>query len=199
MNAIIPEKKGQIGSSIYFNEDNGLVAYADIANNINPTAEELYKIVVTSAETFMTLTDISPTIGILSYVTGSPAGYQLMKDPEMQKVVDVMEMYERGNHPWKLFLTQVDAAYNPEVAKHKGLAVKEPMNLLIAPNLWVGNTNYKQVDRNSSSALIVTQGYEYPAYVLSRSDTPRHIANTIAACSVQSSDREIDGFFVGLE
>ena len=211
VNHIIGEEEGKIRSATFFRETPknynifDLVAISDMVANPNPTAEELYRIIVTSAETFEALTDKKPKIALLSYVTGFPKEAQFVKDPELKKINDTIELYKERKHPWLLYQTQADAALIPSIAQKKGAPFKEPADLLIGSNLTMSNNVYKLFERliYGGDSMIVTQGLQYPAMDLSRGDSVSNIVNTINACSVQAQKieqkkgyRSIDTYFL---
>jgi phosphate acetyltransferase len=198
--AIIGVAAGKIGSAIFFREPPGkypvfdLIACADMVVNPDPDEEELCRIIVTSAETFAALTGENPTIALLSYISGSPQLAQ-EKDQNIQKIMRALELYHRGKHPWPIFQAQADAALFPAVAKNKGIPFEKPANLLIGSNLLVSNIVYKLLDGLiiGGDSMIFTQGFNYPAMDLSRSDSAANIANVAAACSVQIQKLETQG------
>ena len=92
INAIIGEEVGKIRSAIFFREPPeeypvfNLIACADMVVNPDPDEEELYRIIVTSAETFEALTGKEPTIALLSYITGLPSSPQA-QDQNIKKII----------------------------------------------------------------------------------------------------------------
>ena len=210
-NAIIGEEKKKIKSAIFFRESPkeypffDLIACADMVSIPNPNEEELYRIIVTSAETFVALTGKEPTIALLSYITGLPRSSQA-DDPNIKKIIGTLELYNQGNHSWPICQAQVDAALFPSIAKKKGVMSGDyPADLLIGSNLLVSNVVYKLLERLiiGGNSMIITQGLNYPVMDLSRGDSTTNIANVIAACSVltqmleaQGRYRSIDEYFL---
>lgn len=207
----IGEQEGQIVSSTFFREPPEgyplfkLLAVADMVVGQSPSAEDLVKIIVTSATTFETLAGYEPKIALLSYVTGKPQAVQMAGDPELKKVEDVLELYAKGGHKWTIFPAQLDAALCPDVAKKKGAPFTQPADILIGPNLMQANPMYKALDRLilGGSSMIVTAGFKQPFMDLSRGDTAASIANVMAACSVAAQKleqkrgpRKIDKYFL---
>lgn len=211
VNALIGEENGKIGSAIFFREPPkeypvfDLIACADMVANPNPNEVELCKIIITSAETFVALSGRNPTIALLSYISGTPQLAQV-EDPNIQKIIKALELYYQGNHTWTIHQAQVDAALFPIVAKNKGIPLENhPADLLIGSNLLVSNIVYKLLESLivGGNSMIVTQGLNYPAMDLSRSDSAANIANVTAACSVliqkyeeKGRFRTIDGYFL---
>lgn len=213
-NAIIGEEKKKIRSAIFFRESPkeypifDLIACADMVSIPNPNEEELYRIIVTSAETFVSLTGKEPTIALLSYITGSPR-YTQADDPNIKKIIKTLELCDRGNHPWSIYQSQVDAALTPTIANDKGIIkfIDHPADLLIGSNLLVSNIVSKLLEHLviGGNSMIITQGYNYPVMDLSRGDSAANIANVTAACSVltqisekQGKYRLIDEYFLNI-
>ena len=201
VNAIIGEEEERIRSSLFLREpENGypvfdLVGCADIVANPNPSEEELYRIIVTSAETYESLVGRKPSVAVLSYLTGKPQTVQA-DYPEVKTIMGALNRYKRGGHPWIVYQAQADAALIPAISKKKKAPFTEkPADLLIGTNLHVANIVYKLLDRLviGGNSMIVTQGLKLPAMDLSRGDPPESIANVIAACSVQAQIFERQG------
>jgi len=192
---VVGEQEGQIISSIFFRQPPDgyplfdLIAIADMVANQNPNAEELYKIIVTSATTFEDLTGIAPQIAILSYITGKPQAVQITRDPELAKIEAALELYARGGHKWPICQAQMDAALDTGVAKRKGAPFTDrPADLLIGPSLMLANPMYKALERLilGGQSMFITQGFRRPIMDLSRGDSAANIANVVAACSVRA-------------
>lgn len=213
VNAIIGEEQDRIRSSLFLRESPddypvfNLIGCSDIVANPNPTGEELYRIIVTSAETYESLTGKRPKIAVLSYLTGRPQTVQA-NYPEVRTITEALKHYESGGHPWIVHQSQADAALIPDIARKKKAPFGDgPADLLIGTNLHVANIVYKLLERLviGGNSMIVTQGLNLPAMDLSRGDSARNIANVIAACSVQAQIFEkqgryesIDGMFLEL-
>ncbi len=108
VNAIIGEQESKIKSAIFFREPQqeykcfNLAACADVVVNQNPDPEQLYKIIVTSAETFEILTGKEPRIALMSYITGEPQRAQLSRDLELKKILDALTLYKESGHKWPI-------------------------------------------------------------------------------------------------
>jgi len=203
-NAIIGEQPGRISSAIFFREPPedypvfDLLACADMVVHENPNAEELCRIIVTSAETFENLTGREPRVAILSYVTGEPTAIQLKADPDMQKIVEALKLYRNGGHRWTVHISQGDAALRPAAAKIKGAPFTDrPADLLIGSGLGLANPVYKLLQELivGGQSMFVTQGLNFPVMDLSRSDTAANIANVITACCVCAQALEARGSY----
>ena len=94
---------------------NGALFYADCGLNINPSAEQLAEIAVTTARTFKTLTGAEPKVGMISCSTKGSA-----HDPIIDKVIEATKL-AKEMAPDLLIdgEMQFDAAVIPEIAAKK--------------------------------------------------------------------------------
>lgn len=202
---IIDEEEGKIGSAIFYKEPPpgypvfDFIACADMVVNADPDAEQLYRIIITSADSFETLTGKQPSIALLSYVTGGAQSVQT--DPELKKIKKALELYKNNNHKWPIWQSQADAALKPDIAKKKSAPFKRPVDLLIGSNLGVSNTSYKLLEAlvPGGGSMFVTQGLRFPAMDLSRGDSAENIANVLAACSVKAQMLESQGGYTAID
>ena len=207
-NAIIGEQPGRISSVIFFREPPEtypvfkLLACADMVVHESPTAEEICRIIVTSAETFESFTGVEPRIALLSYVTGEPTSIQLNADPEMRKTMEALSMYREAGHRWTVHLSQGDAALRPDAARIKKAPFADrPADLLIGSNLGLSNPVYKLLQDLivGGNSMFVTQGLNFPVMDLSRSDTASNIENVINACCVSAQAFEAKGSYAEID
>jgi len=164
---------------------NQVLVYGDCALSVNPTAEELADIAVTSAETARSFR-IEPVVAMLSYSTGKSG-----KGQDVDKVREATRL-ARKRKPELLIEgpIQYDAATSKEVAqvKLKNSKVAGKATVYIFPDLDAGNTAYKAVQRSANIPAIgpVLQGLRKPANDLSRGATARDILYTIAITAIQA-------------
>ena len=175
-----------LASSIFFMcMPNQVLVYGDCALSVNPTAEELADIAVTSAETARSFR-IEPVVAMLSYSTGKSG-----KGQDVDKVREATRL-ARKRKPELLIEgpIQYDAATSKEVAqvKLKNSKVAGKATVYIFPDLDAGNTAYKAVQRSANIPAIgpVLQGLRKPANDLSRGATARDILYTIAITAIQA-------------
>lgn len=184
---VLKSKDRPLVSSVFFMclPDKVLV-YGDCAVNVEPSAEELALIAVTSAETAAAF-GVTPRVAMLSYSTGvSGAG------PQVEKVKKAVETAKSMRSD--LFLEgpiQYDAAVDPEIAKQKIKTHSEvagQANVCIFPDLNTGNNTYKAVQQSTGAIAMgpVMQGLTKPVNDLSRGCTVADIINTVACTSVQA-------------
>ncbi|MBO4646619.1 MAG: phosphate acetyltransferase, partial [Lentisphaeria bacterium] len=131
---------------------NGALFYADCGLNINPSAEQLAEIAVTTARTFKTLTGAEPKVGMISCSTKGSA-----HDPIIDKVIEATKL-AKEMAPDLLIdgEMQFDAAVIPEIAAKKapGSPVAGHCNVLVFPDLNCGNSIYKATERLAGATAI---------------------------------------------
>jgi phosphate acetyltransferase len=164
---------------------NGLMAFADCAVVIDPSAVDMAEIAIASASTTRSLINTEPAVALLSFSTKGSG-----KHPQVNKVVEAWRIVrERApdlNVDGEL---QADAAVAPIVARSKapGSTVAGRANTLIFPNLASANIGYKLVERLAGAAAIgpFLQGLAKPANDLSRGCSADDIYNVAVVTSLQ--------------
>ena len=178
---------------------NGVVVMGDVAVTPNPTADQLAQIAYTTAQTARTVAGINnPEVAMLSFSTKGSA--KDAKDKEtgksvyiIDKVVEATRIAQKRYPDLKVDgELQADAALDPTVAqkKAKGSKVAGKANVLVVPNLEVGNIGYKLVQRLGGATAIgpILQGIARPVNDLSRGCSVDDIYYMVAitACQAQS-------------
>ncbi len=168
--------------------DNGLFLFADCGLNVNPTADELSEIAISTAKTWMNLFGTEPRVAMLSYSTlGSAPDVegQNLKVREATNLVreKVPNLAIEGE-------IQLDAAIVPSVASKKApeSKVAGKANILVFPDLNSGNIGYKLVQRFAKAEAYgpVTQGIAKPVNDLSRGCSSDDIVGVVAITAVQA-------------
>lgn len=165
---------------------NDTLIFADCAVVPEPTAPELAQIAVSAARTARDIAGIEPRVAILSFSTKGSA-----KSDRVDKVIEATELAHQLDP--NLILDgelQADAAIVPSVANSK--APNSPLsgraNVLVFPNLEVGNIAYKLVQRLGGVQAVgpVLQGLAAPVNDLSRGCFPEDIYKTIIMTCCQA-------------
>lgn len=139
--------------------DNGVLIFGDCAVNIDPTAEQLAAIAISSAESAKTLAGMDPKVAMLSFSTKGSAAHALV-DKVVSATQIVKEIAPELVVDGEI---QVDAALVASVGKLKcpGSPVAGEANVLIFPDLQSGNIGYKLVQRLAGAEAIgpICQGW----------------------------------------
>ncbi|MGN0765274.1 MAG: phosphate acetyltransferase [Christensenellales bacterium] len=169
-------------------KDNDVMVFGDCAVNIDPTAEQLADIAISSTATAKALAGIAePKVAMLSFSTKGSA-----KHPNVDKVVEATRLVqERAPEIEVDGDLQVDAAIVPSVGQLKapGSKVAGQANVFIFPSLEAGNIGYKLTQRFSGAEAIgpICQGFAKPVNDLSRGCVSEDIVAVVAITAVQAS------------
>ena len=181
-----------------FGED-GVVVLGDVAVTPNPTADQLAQIAYTTAQTAHSVAGFAePRVAMMSFSTKGSA--KDAKDKAtgksvyiIDKVVDATKLAKEKYPDLKVDgELQADAALVPAVAEKKapGSDIAGHANVLIAPNLEVGNIGYKLVQRLGGAVAIgpILQGIARPVNDLSRGCSVDDIYYLVAITECQAQD-----------
>ena len=162
----------------------GVFFYADCGLNINPDADQLAEIAVTTAKTFRQYTGQEPKVAMISCSSKGSA-----HDPIIDKVVEATAK-AKALAPDLLIdgELQFDAAIIPDIAKKKapGSPVAGQANVLIFPDLNCGNTMYKATERLAGATAIgpLIQGLRRPFTDVSRGCSVDDIVDCAAVAAI---------------
>lgn len=170
--------------------DDGVFLFADCAVNIQPTAEELAEIAVSSARTARSLVGMDPKVAMLSFSTKGSGKHELV-----DKVVQAVKLAKKMDPDLKLDgELQADAALVESVGRLKSpdSSVAGQANVLIFPDLQSGNIGYKLVQRLAGAEAIgpITQGLAKPINDLSRGCSTEDVVNVVAITAVQAQQMQ---------
>lgn len=164
-----------------------VMVFGDCAININPTAEELAEIAISSADTSVKF-GIEPRVAMLSYSSGDSGTGE-----DVEKVRSATEIVKQKRPDIKVEgPIQYDAAVDPITGKQKmpDSEVAGNASVLIFPDLNTGNNTYKAVQRETGAMAIgpMLQGLNKPVNDLSRGCTVDDIFNTVVITAIQAQE-----------
>ncbi len=169
--------------------ENGVLVVGDVAVTPMPDAEQLSQIAVCTAQTARAVAGFEdPRVAMLSFSTKGSASHEVV-----DKVVEATRLARELDPSLKIDgELQADAALVPSVGAKKapGSDIAGKANVLVFPNLEVGNIGYKLVQRLGRAEAIgpILQGIAAPVNDLSRGCSVDDIYKLIAitACQAQS-------------
>ena len=168
--------------------DNGIIVMGDVAVTPMPDASQLAQIAVCTAETAKSVAGIDPRVAMLSFSTKGSAKHEVV-----DKVTEALAIAKQLAPELKIDgELQADAALVPAVGKKKapGSEIAGQANVLVAPNLEVGNIGYKLVERLGGATAIgpILQGIARPVNDLSRGCSVDDIYYMVAITACQAMD-----------
>ena len=172
-----------------YNPD-GVAVFADCAINIEPDAQQIADIAISSAETAKVIAGIEPRVAMLSFSTkGSGNDDKFFKSvPKMQEATAIAKAAAPDLKLDGEF--QFDAAVAPEVGKLKAptSSVAGNANVFVFPNINAGNIGYKIAQRFGGYMALgpICQGFAKPINDLSRGCDVDDIIAVIAITALQA-------------
>ena len=169
--------------------DDGIIVMGDVAVTPVPTAEQLAQIAVCTAQTARSVAGIQdPRVAMLSFSTKGSAKHEVV-----DKVVEATRLAHELAPELKLDgELQADAALVPAVGEKKapGSLIAGHANVLVVPNLEVGNISYKLVQRLGDALAIgpILQGIARPVNDISRGCSIEDIYYMVAITACQAMD-----------
>lgn len=172
-----------------YNPD-GVAVFADCAINIEPDAQQLADIAVSSAKTAKAIAGIEPRVAMLSFSTkGSGNDDKFFKSvPKVQEATAIAKEMAPDLALDGEF--QFDAAVAPEVGllKAPDSPVAGKANVFVFPNINAGNIGYKIAQRFGNYMAVgpICQGFAKPLNDLSRGCNVEDIIATVAVTALQA-------------
>ncbi len=169
--------------------EEGVLVVGDVAVTPMPDAAQLAQIAVCTAQTAKSVAGFAePRVAMLSFSTKGSAKHEVV-----DKVVEATRLAKEMAPELKIDgELQADAALVPSVGEKKapGSDIAGHANVLIYPNLEVGNISYKLVQRLGNADAIgpVLQGIARPVNDLSRGCSVDDIYKMVAITACQAMD-----------
>jgi len=163
--------------------------FSDCTVNVNPTAEELVQIAISTADMVQEF-DIIPKIAMLSFSNFGSAKY-----PQSIKVQEAVQLVKKQRP--NLIVDgemQADTAVVPEIREHQFpfSTLQGKSNVLIFPSLEAGNIAYKLMARIGQATVIgpILLGMKKPIHVLQTGATVDDIINMTAIAVVEADKKK---------
>jgi len=160
--------------------DDGVIVFADCAVHPDPTEKELAQIAICTANTAKSIGGMEPRVAMLSFSTKGSAKHEMV-----DKVVNATKIAKEMEPN-----LQIDGELQADAAIIEAIGIKKApdskiagrANVLIFPNLEVGNIAYKLVQRMAGAEAVgpVLQGMAAPINDLSRGCSVNDIVNLVA-------------------
>ena len=169
--------------------ENGVLVIGDVAVTPAPDAGQLAQIAVCTARTAKSVAGFAdPRVAMLSFSTKGSAKHEVV-----DKVVEATALAKELDPALKIDgELQADAALVLSVGKKKapGSEIAGSANVLVFPNLEVGNIAYKLIQRLGHAEAIgpILQGIAKPVNDLSRGCSVEDVYNLIAITACQAMD-----------
>jgi len=169
--------------------EDGVLVVGDVAVTPMPDAAQLAQIAVCTAQTAKSVAGFAdPRVAMLSFSTKGSAKHEVV-DKVLEATKIAKEMAPELKIDGEL---QADAALVPSVGKKKapGSDIAGNANVLVFPNLEVGNIGYKLVQRLGNADAIgpILQGIARPVNDLSRGCSVDDIYKMVAITACQAMD-----------
>ncbi|MCH5308661.1 MAG: phosphate acetyltransferase [Prevotella sp.] len=169
--------------------EDGVLVIGDVAVTPMPDAAQLSQIAVCTAQTAKSVAGFAdPRVAMLSFSTKGSAKHEVV-----DKVIEATRLAKELDPTLKVDgELQADAALVPSVGQKKapGSDIAGKANVLVFPNLEVGNIGYKLVQRLGDAIAIgpILQGIARPVNDLSRGCSVDDIYYMVAITACQAMD-----------
>lgn len=169
--------------------EDGVLVVGDVAVTPMPDANQLSQIAVCTAQTAKSVAGFEePRVAMLSFSTKGSATHEVC-----DKVIEATRLAKEAAPDLKIDgELQADAALVPSVGAKKapGSEIAGKANVLVFPNLEVGNIGYKMVQRLGDAIAIgpILQGIARPVNDLSRGCSVDDIYYMVAITACQAMD-----------
>jgi malate dehydrogenase (oxaloacetate-decarboxylating)(NADP+) len=166
---------------------NDFTFFADCTVHMDPSAEELADIAVTTAD-LARYFDVTPRVAMLSY-----SSYGGAKGDSPRKVREATELVRR-RRPEIVVDGEVQAAFalGAGIAEFPFSRLSEEANVLVFPNLDAANIAYQLLERKGGAEVIgpVLLGMQLPVNVLQQGCSVQSIVNLAAVTALRAQGDE---------
>ena len=169
--------------------ENGVLVVGDVAVTPMPDADQLSQIAICTAQTAKSVAGFQdPRVAMLSFSTKGSAKHEVI-----DKVVEATRLAKEKDPELKIDgELQADAALVPSVGASKapGSDIAGKANVLVFPNLEVGNIAYKLIQRLGDAVALgpILQGIARPVNDLSRGCSVDDVYKMVAITACQAMD-----------
>jgi malate dehydrogenase (oxaloacetate-decarboxylating)(NADP+) len=163
--------------------------FADCTVNVNPNAQQLAEIAISTAETVKAF-DVVPKIAMLSFSNFGSAPY-----PESIKIKEAVKIV-KSKKPDLIIdgEMQADTAVVPEILDKTFpfASIKGGANVLVFPDLNSANIAYKLLARIGQATVVgpILMGMNKPVHILQRDATVDDIINMTAIAVVEAQQNK---------
>jgi malate dehydrogenase (oxaloacetate-decarboxylating)(NADP+) len=185
--AVRPGLKNVSGLYLLITAKGDLYFLADATVNIEPTAEDLAEIAITTAEMARRF-EVEPRVAMLSFSNFGSTRHALSE--KVRRATELVRELAPG-----LMVDgemQADTAVTPEIVEetYPFCRLKGGANVLIFPNLEAGNIAYKLLMRIGGCEAIgpILMGLSKPVHVLQRGSEVNEIVNMAAIAVVDAQE-----------
>lgn len=170
--------------------ENNVLFTTDCALNINPTAEQLKDIVISTSLTAKSFCSIKPKIAMLSFSSFGSGGNEEQSILKIRECINLVKKQDKDLQVDGEM--QLDCAIINDVAKikSKNSQVAGKANILVFPDLNSGNIGYKLIQRfgKLQAVGVIMQGFNQPVNDLSRGCSVNDIVIMTAITCLQSDN-----------
>jgi len=186
---VIGTRAGSRAAGVYIVvTKNDFTFFADCTVNLDPTAEELADIAVTTAD-LARYFDVTPRVAMLSYSSfGGAKGYSPSKVRRATELI-------RQRHPELVVDGEIQATFATHESRTTEFPfslLKENANVLIFPNLDAANISYQLLGTIGGSEVIgpVLLGMHKPVNILQQGTSVQAIVNLAAVTALRAQGEQ---------
>ena len=188
---VIPLREGlrRVSGLYLMITQQGIYFFADATVNIEPTAEDLAEIAISTAETAERF-NVKPRVAMLSF-----SNFGSTRHPLADKVRRAVELVKKRAPALMVDgEMQAETAITPEIIAetYPFSSLKGGANVLIFPNLEASNIAYKLLSKLGGAEAVgpILMGLSKPVHVLQRGAEVNEIVNVAAVAVVDAQEAE---------